>query len=108
MEVIIYSQDELLHILPKGRLDIANTPEFIRILLEKLSLKPSVCVIDMSEVEYLSSAALEALLVASKLAKKESTKYALVSLNPLVHDIFYTSGFDQFIKVYENIDEVPK
>jgi stage II sporulation protein AA (anti-sigma F factor antagonist) len=89
---------------PQGRLDASNAPAAEREVLGLFdSAGPSV-VLDVSQLDYLSSAGLSVLLVAIKTARAKGGKAVLVGAKPVVLDIFRMSGLDKIIPVVDNRD----
>jgi len=81
----------------KGRLDTTTAPE-----LEK-SLKESVegvaqLVIDMQELEYISSAGLRVLLSAQKIMMKQGSM-TVTHVNETVMEIFEVTGFSDILTI---------
>ncbi len=90
---------------PNGKLDTLNAPEFSKQLSAVLEQKPSQCIVDLSDVSFLSSSGLQALLLGAKISKKENIAYAVCGMNELVKDVFTLSGFDRFITVFDTQEE---
>jgi anti-anti-sigma factor len=80
-----------------GRLDSSAAPP----AEESFAQLPGAChlVIDLSALEYLSSAGLRVLLVAAKRAQRANRKLVLFGLRPTVREIFAISRFDQIFTI---------
>jgi anti-sigma B factor antagonist len=78
-----------------GRLDAAQAPR----AQEFLDAIPGACVIDMSELEYVSSAGLGVLLSTHKRLMAGQAGLELVNVNPHIKDIFRYSGFDRLFVI---------
>ena len=87
---------------PEGKLDTVSAPEFSKELTQILETKPKGCVIDLSQVSFLSSSGLQALLLGAKISKKEQIRYAVCCMNEMVKDVFILSGFDRFIQTFDD------
>ena len=61
--------------------------------------------IDFSGVEYISSAGLRALMVASKQSKANSGRLAVAGATPMVKEIFAISRFSLVVQVFDTIAE---
>lgn len=88
--------------VPKGRIDAANAAvaeSDVLALLEKAG--PSV-ILDLSQVDYLSSAGLRVLLVGAKTARAKGGKAVIVAPKPAVLEILRMSGFDKIIPVADS------
>lgn len=55
--------------------------------------------IDLSGVDYISSAGLRVILVTARKVQQASGKLALFGLNPAVRQVFTVSGFDTIISI---------
>ena len=87
-------QDDSLNIVLKGRLDTISSPGLLALYREaegKGTVK-NICV-DMSELDYISSAGLRVLLIMRK-ALKDDTCFSLINMTGEVRDILETTGFD--------------
>lgn len=78
-----------------GRLDAAQATA----AQEFLDQIPGDCVVDMGELEYISSAGLGVLLKTHKRLMSTSGGLKLVNVNPHINDIFRYSGFDKLFEI---------
>jgi len=78
-----------------GRLDAANAPQAQK-FLDKVE---GGCVVDMSALEYISSAGLGVLLSTHKRLMGSRQGLELVNVNPHINDIFRYSGFDKLFVI---------
>jgi len=86
-----------LFIKPKGRIDIASTPELEREVNSEIE-NILYLTVDMSEVDYISSVGLRALLSFQKqLSSKGEVK--IVNIKPEVLEIFKMVGFDKVLNL---------
>lgn len=80
-----------------GRLDLLTSPELNRLIDEELE-GVSELTIDLTELEYISSAGLRVLLIAKKkLADAGSMK--LVNPNEMVREVFDITGFSDVFEI---------
>jgi anti-anti-sigma factor len=89
---------------PQGRLDASNAPAAEREVLVLFETAGPSVVLDVSRLDYLSSAGLSVLLVATKTARTKGGKAVLVGAKPAVLEIFKMSGLDKIIPLVDNID----
>jgi len=94
-------EDEILVLRPVGRLNNDSSPDFQARLLAWVDSNDAV-VIDFAAVEYISSAGLRALMMASKRAKARGGRLAVAELAPLVKEVFTISRFDQVVQVFDS------
>lgn len=78
-----------------GRLDAAHAPR----AQEFLDQVPECCVLDMGQLEYISSAGLGVLLRTHKRLMGTGEGLKLVNVNKHINDIFAYSGFDKLFEI---------
>ena len=78
-----------------GRLDAANAPR-AQSFLDEID---GSCVLDLSALEYISSAGLGVLLSTHKRLAVARSGLELVNVNPHINDIFRYSGFDKLFVI---------
>lgn len=100
MEIGEQREDGILVLRPVGRLNNDSSPDFQARLLAWVDSNDAV-VIDLGSVEYISSAGLRALMMASRRAKARGGRIAVADLSPLVKEVFTISRFDQVVQVFE-------
>ena len=86
-----------------GRIDMTTSDAFCERLLAMLA-GGFPLVIDFSGVNYISSAALRALMLGSKQARDAGTRLAIAALQPVVLEIFQISRFDKLLPCYPTVD----
>ncbi len=91
---------------PSGRIDHASAEAF------KTALGPHIAqcasgqdhiVLDLSGVDYISSAGLRILMLARKQAKAQGGTLALAGLTPVVQEIFEISRFTVVFDLYPSV-----
>ena len=97
MEISINHGAELVVSL-KGRLDTVTSVEFSE-ALAKESFKEDVVIIDMKELEYISSAGLRALLALKKTLAGLNKELEIHNLNPVCQEVFKVTGFNNVLTV---------
>jgi anti-anti-sigma factor len=96
-------QANILVLQPVGRVDNLTSGEFQARLLAAAT-SPDDIVVDLSSVEYISSAGLRALMAASRLKPKER-RLAVACLNSIVSEIFAISRFSYVVPVFTTVEE---
>lgn len=81
-----------------GRLDANTSPEFNE-RLEALPRDFTEIWADLSQLEYLSSAGLRAVLVAKKWADKENFRFVILNPKEEVNEVFSMTGFNRFVEI---------
>lgn len=105
MEIGEKHQGKIAVLAPAGRIDNETSPSFQAKLLDAVGNSDTAVLVDFSGVEYISSAGLRALMMASKKAKAAGTRLAVAALTPMVQEIFTISRFSLVVQVFETIAE---
>ena len=93
-----YNKDvEKLTLAPEGRLDTMSAPAFEKEVGELLS-GVSELVLDMTNVEYVSSAGLRVILKIQKVMFNQG-KMKLINVNESVMEVFEITGFSNILKI---------
>jgi anti-sigma B factor antagonist len=94
---------DILVLRPEGRLDNLASAEFQARLLAASSDFADI-VVDLSAVDYISSAGLRALMVASR-HKPNELRLAVACLNEVVREIFAISRFSEVVANFATVEE---
>ena len=81
-----------------GRLDTESSPEAETELLARLPANGR-WLMNLEELEFVSSAGLRVFLLLAREARKNGTRLALSSLRPSVRAVFRISGFDTLFSI---------
>ena len=84
---------EALVIAPAGRVDSVSSAELERVVVARLDGGERRLVLDLSAVEYISSAGLRVLLMAAKRLKAPPAALVLCGLGPSVRTVLELAGF---------------
>lgn len=84
--------DKLIATL-SGRLDSLTAPEFDAWFGDRLAAGDNRLILDLTALNYISSAGLRSLLAAAKQSKTVSGKIVLCGLSGTVAEVFTMSGF---------------
>ena len=84
---------EALVIAPAGRVDSVSSAELERVVVARLDGGERRLVLDLSGVEYISSAGLRVLLMAAKRLKAPPAALVLCGLGPSVRAVLELAGF---------------
>jgi anti-anti-sigma factor len=87
-----------------GRFDSGAAQPAEESFAQMLGSGPPRLVIDMSRVEYISSAGLRVLLVVAKKVQQAKGKMVLFGLLPNVREVFSVSGFDKIFAIEAGVD----
>lgn len=97
MQINYNKEAEKLTVAPNGRLDTTTAPEFEKALGEILE-GVSDLVLDMTNVEYVSSAGLRVILKVQKVMFNQG-KMKLIGVNESVMEVFEITGFSNILKI---------
>ncbi|MCY4041101.1 MAG: STAS domain-containing protein [Gammaproteobacteria bacterium] len=104
MDLNTETSNGILVAAPEGRIDGINALQFQQALNGKIDDGVSGVVIDMSDLNYISSAGLRAVLLISKSLQQREARLVLCSLQAPIREVFQISGFDQIIDISEDRD----
>lgn len=91
-----------------GRIDMVTAEAFRETLmarLEETAVRQVKLVLDFSALEYISSAGLRVLMMASKQARASQARLAVAGLQPVVREIFQISRFDTLIPCHDSLEQ---
>jgi anti-anti-sigma factor len=88
---------------PDQRIDLTNADPFRDALTGGLASAKLAVVVDMSGVDYISSAGLRALMIANRAAKASGKAFSVAGLTPLVLEIFTISRFNLVITAFGSV-----
>lgn len=99
------SKDDILILRMKGRLDAVSSPHAERKVFDHINAGHIKILVDLSGVDYLSSAGLRMLLSVSKKLKTLAGKLVLFSIALNVMDVLKMSGFDHVLEIVNNQED---
>jgi len=104
-------QSGVLIVSVSGRVDHLASEEFslaIEPILQNCRQGSLPVLLDFSGVEYISSAGLRVLMLASRRAKAERGVFAVAALQPLVQEVFAISRFNLIMPCYVSVEAACK
>ena len=105
MELNSSKHGDLNLVQVSGRLDANSSPELEKELVTLLESGEKDFLIDLAELDYISSVGLRVLLMAAKKAKASNGKVALNSLRDHVLEVFEIAGFTAIFPIYSSREE---
>jgi anti-sigma B factor antagonist len=99
---------DTLVVAPAGRLDHDNCEAFragLQPLLDRALASRQRIVVDLSGLDYVSSAGLRCFMLAAKQAGTQGGKIVLAALRPVVAEIFQISRFDMVFELHPSVRE---
>jgi anti-sigma B factor antagonist len=91
-----------------GRLDTSNYESFSEELYAKLEEGGKYFVMDMEDLDYISSSGLRVFLSALKKVRAAEGDIALCCMSEKINEVFEISGFSSLFKVFVSIDDAIK
>lgn len=88
----------------RGRMDAITATEFDKEIGVIIGNREKLIIIDLSGLDYISSAGLRSMLSASKTLKGEGGNIILTSLKDVVREVFEISGFSAILPIYESVE----
>ncbi|MCK5833556.1 STAS domain-containing protein [bacterium] len=89
-----------------GRIDGHTSPDCEQALKDKIGEGNHLIAIDLSDVDYMSSAGLRVLLATYKNLKANTGDMALISPQESVAEVLDISGFSSIFKIVNKIEEL--
>jgi anti-anti-sigma factor len=93
MNILTTQTDNVVTLALTGKLDSVTQAELTQALETVLVPGLASLILDLAELEYLSSAGLRVFLAAQKKAKSLGVKLKIVGANPSVQEIFQITRF---------------
>ncbi len=104
MELTNRKEGNALVISVKGRMDAVTSPEFEKSVETLMGDGESVFVIDLADLDYISSAGLRSILALAKKLKTGGGSLHLAALQAAVKEVFDISGFSSIIPISESVE----
>jgi anti-anti-sigma factor len=86
-----------------GRMDALTAPEFEKTVSLWIDEGEKCFVVDLSALEYISSAGLRNILVIAKKLKAINGKILLAAMEESVNEVFTISGFNSIIPIHDTV-----
>lgn len=108
MNIKVYNSDNIKVISIEGDLN-ANTSAEVETKLNQLIMGGNIkLIVNLDQLNYISSAGLRIFLVANKLIKKKNGVLRLSNLNSTVKEVFQISGFHMIFEIFATEEEALK
>lgn len=89
---------------PHHRVDSSTAKAFEQDLINAVDRGDGYVVVDCSNLDYISSAGLRAVLIGAKGAKEKGGKLVLCGMRGHVRKVFDTSGFSKILPILDSQD----
>jgi anti-anti-sigma factor len=104
MEINTRKEENATVVSVTGKMDAVSSPELEKDLSQLMAEGEKDFVIDLGELDYISSAGLRVILATAKRLKEKEGKILLASLQDMVKEVFEISGFSAIIPIYESVE----
>ncbi len=91
-----------------GRLDTTTAPAFEDKILGRIESGERHVVIDLAQLDYISSAGLRVIVLAGKRLSAANGKMVLCSLKDRVREVFDIAGFSSIFSIYGSHDDATR
>ena len=90
---------------PSGKLDTLTAKTFETYIDERIENDTGPLIVDMRDIDYISSFGLRSILIAAKKLTPYGRRFVLFSPNPSVHEVLRVSGFLKIVRVADSQEE---
>ena len=100
MEITARKEKGAIVVAVKGRMDAITAPDFEKHLGDLIAAGERKFIVDLSELEYISSAGLRSILVIAKRLKADHGDIRFAGMRGAVEEVFKISGFHSIFKIF--------
>ena len=108
MDINFATKDDWTIVTVEGRLDTISAPDFESRVQDRIAEGEIRFVIDLSKLEYISSAGLRSILIAGKSTAATGGQLCCCGLHGVVKKVFEVSGFTSLFPIHNSLDDVLK
>lgn len=105
MNITVTEQDKICILELNGRMDATTVSIFENICKENLEKSYQKILVDMSNLEYISSAGLRGILLMEKTSKTKQIPLIFYGLQSMVYEVFKISSFLSILKICNTKEE---
>lgn len=99
MQITTEKIDNTLVVIPAGRLDSNTATGFEKTVAGYVENGERRLVLDLSQIEYISSAGLRVVLMLVKQLKASGGSLVLCGMKPSIKEVFDISGFSKILQI---------
>lgn len=108
MEITSEKGENCVIVSVKGKVDAVTSPAFEKSLSDLIEKGELTLLLNLSTLEYISSAGLRSILTTAKQLKTKGGKLLFFGLQGPVKEVFKISGFVSIFKIFETAEEALK
>ncbi len=105
MDISIEKAKNCVVVSVKGKVDAVTSPAFEKSLADLIEKGDTVLLLNLSALEYISSAGLRSILATAKQLKAKEGKMLFAGLQGPVKEVFKISGFGSIFKIFDTAQE---
>ena len=98
-------EGQVLVLSPQGRLDSVNAREFQALVMGHIDGGEDSMIVDLSNLDYISSAGIRVMQLASKALKEADGQFLLCAMRDHISNVFRVSGFDRVIAITDTLED---
>lgn len=102
------THNDVLILYPFGRIDHVSSHDFEEELLATIHKGVQKIIIDLSNINYISSSGLRVLLLAAKTLEEQKGFLLLTSIPENVYEVFLVAGFHKIFSIYDSTQDALK
>ena len=107
MKTEVKHEENITTVAVRGSVDALTAPDLARAIVDQIAEGHVYLVVDLTGVEFMSSAGLRTLLGAVKESRSQGGDLRIASTNPGIDKVLKMSGFNNIAKVFtSNADAV--
>ena len=105
MNLVIEDFDDVRQVMVAGKINSLMAPEFEKALDEAIQGEPKHLIVNLKDVDYLSSAGLRCIILIAKRLDKKNRKLAFVGARESVAEVIRLTGVDRIFPLCDTTQE---
>jgi len=105
MEITFENRETGTLVLVTGRMDAVTAPQFEKDCVAVIEAGAKLMVVDLSQLDYISSAGLRSILASAKKIKSTGGTMKFCGLSGMVEEVFQVSGLGTMFATTATADE---
>jgi anti-anti-sigma factor len=105
MDIKTREERDVVVVSVTGRMDELTAPTFEEAVREHIAQRKTKFIVDLGELEYISSAGLRSILAVTKMLKERDGRIVLTGLSGAVKEVFEITQFISFFATYGTPEE---
>ena len=105
---IIKKKEYVYSVQLEGSIDTETSPDLEEELKEIIDEKTKAVILDMSGVNYLSSAGIRVVIWAKKALQEKNATFAMINLQPQIKKVFEIMKILPMVNIFDDMSEADK